>query len=151
MLDVVVAEHLALVGRGTDAIDDGCVVQRVADHDAVGDLAQQALQRGVIRAEAGREHQCRFLAMPVGQAVFQPCIQLVGTADVARTAGARAVGIQRQVHRLANGGMLGHAQVVVAAPDDDGTLSIIRQLRHWVLAADPAQGGEGAVLIGGLQ
>jgi len=55
------------------------------------------------------------------------------------------------VHRLANGGMLGHAQVVVAAPDDDGTLSIIRQLRQWVLAADPAQGGEGAVLIGGLQ
>jgi len=55
------------------------------------------------------------------------------------------------VEPLANGGMLGHAQVVVAAPDDDGTLSIIRQLRHWVLAADPAQGGEGAVLIGGLQ
>ncbi|MNE66992.1 hypothetical protein D3C80_1625760 [compost metagenome] len=73
------------------------------------------------------------------------------TANVARTAGACAVGLQRLVHLLPDDGVLGHPEVVVAAPDDYRFLVAAFQFGQWVLAADAAEGGESAVLVGGLQ
>lgn len=151
MGDVVVAEDFALVWRGANAVDDRGVVQFIADHHAVGDAPQQTLEGGVVGAEAGGEDQRRFLAVPVGQARLQAGIQLVRAADIARTAGASAVGLQRVVHLLAHSGMLRHAEVVVAAPDHHRFLLAAIQLGQWVLAADAAEGGEGAVLVGRLQ
>ena len=66
MVDVVVAEDLALVRCRADAVDDGSVVQLITDHHAIGDAPQQALDRGVVGAETGGEHQRRFLTVPVG-------------------------------------------------------------------------------------
>ncbi|QDL02687.1 hypothetical protein IHMA87_02403 [Pseudomonas paraeruginosa] len=151
MLDIVMAEDLALVGRGANAVDDGGVVQLIADHHAVGDAPQQALEGGIIGAEAGGEDQRRFLAVPVGQASFQAGIHLVRATDIARSAGARSVGLQRIVHLFAHCRMLRHPEVVVAAPDHHRFLLAAIQLGQRVLATDAAEGSEGAVLVGGLQ
>ncbi|MCY1549488.1 hypothetical protein D9M68_856570 [compost metagenome] len=83
VLDIVVAEDLPRVRRRADAVDDGGMVQFVADHHAVGEAPQQALDGGIVGAEAGGEHQRRFLAVPVGQAGLQAGIHLVRAADVA--------------------------------------------------------------------
>ena len=151
VLGIVVAEDLAFIRCRADAVDDGGVVQLIADHHAVGNAPQQALEGGIVGAEAGGEHQRCLLAMPVGQARLQAGVQLVGAADVARTAGAGAVGLQRIVHLLAHGWVLGHPEVVVAAPDHDRFLVAALQFGQRVLATDAAEGGEGAVLVGGLQ
>ncbi len=149
--NIVVAEDLALVGRGANAVDDGGVVQLIADHHAVGDAPQQALEGGIIGAKAGGENQRRLLAVPVGQASFQTGIHLVRAADIARSAGARSVGLQRIVHLFAHCRMLRHPEVVIAAPDHHRFLLTAIQFGQRVLAADAAEGGEGAVLVGGLQ
>ncbi|MCY1412864.1 hypothetical protein D9M71_282820 [compost metagenome] len=64
--DIVVAKDPAFVGRRADAVDDGGMVQLIADHHAVGDAPQQALDGGVVGTEAGGKHQRCFLAVPVG-------------------------------------------------------------------------------------
>ncbi|MCY1310588.1 hypothetical protein D9M70_607930 [compost metagenome] len=55
------------------------------------------------------------------------------------------------MHLLAHGRVLRHAEVVVAAPDHHRLLLATIQLGQGVLAADAAEGSEGAVLVGGLQ
>ncbi len=119
MTGIVVPEYLALVGCCPNAIDDRGVVHGVARHQTVWNLAQQALQGRIVRAEAGWKDQRGLLVMPLGKAGFQAGIQLMGSADIARAAGAGAVGLECDVHLLAHRRVLGHSQVVVAAPDND--------------------------------
>ncbi|MNP40806.1 hypothetical protein D3C76_1344710 [compost metagenome] len=73
------------------------------------------------------------------------------TTNVARAAGAGTVGLQRLVHPLPDDGVLGHPEVVVTAPDDHRFLVVVVQFGQRILAADAAECGEGAVLVGGLQ
>src|SRR5690606_17280415 len=83
---VIMAKHLPFIRCCSDAVDDRCVIQRIADHDTIGDLPQQALEGGVVRAKAGRENQCRFFIVPVGKTRLESLIKLVGATYVARTA-----------------------------------------------------------------
>ena len=83
---------------------------------------QQLLQggeRGVVGHIGRGEEQGRFLAMQVGQLALQLDMVMRGAGDIARAAGARAGGIQRLVHGGQHDRVLGHAQIVVGAPDGD--------------------------------
>src|SRR5690606_8148234 len=105
----------------------------------------------IVRAETGWKDQRGLLAMPLGKAGFQAGIQLMGSADIARSAGAGAVGLECYVHLLAHRRVLGHSQVVVAAPDNDRLPVAAVELCQRVLATDAAERCERAVLVGGLQ
>ncbi|MCY1361674.1 hypothetical protein D9M69_483490 [compost metagenome] len=127
------------------------MVHFVADHDAVRNAAEQTLQCGVVRSKSGGEYESGFLAMPFGQASFEAGIELVRATDIARPTGARPIGFHGLVHPLPHHGVLGHAEVIVAAPDHYRLIRMPLEPRKRVSTADAAQGREGAVLIGVLQ
>src|ERR1700730_8072832 len=59
--------------------------------------------------------------MQIGELGLELHVIVAGAGDVARAAGAGTDGIDRLVHGGDHGRVLPHAEVVVGAPDGDGT------------------------------
>ncbi len=57
--------------------------------------------------------------MKIGEFLLEENVVMGGAADVTGAAGAGADIVDRIMHRLDDIGMLAHAEIVVAAPDDD--------------------------------
>ncbi len=78
-------------------------------------------QRRVVGDVGGGEQKRGFLAVQIGKLGLQLDVIVRGAGDVARTARARAHRIDGLVHGGDDGGVLAHAEVIVGAPDGDGT------------------------------
>jgi len=101
------------------SVDDGRVVEFVADHRILG--AQQGFEQAAIRIET-RAVENRILgAEEIRQAVLQILVHPLGAADEAYARHAIAPLVQRLVRGLFDRRVLGQAEVVV------GT-----QVEHWL-------------------
>ena len=105
--------------RVADAGDHRGVVVGVGIELAARQQRAQGLQGGLVGDVARGEDQRRFLAVQRGELALERDVQGVGAGDVARAAGARALGADRGLHRLEHHRMLAHGEVVVAAPHRD--------------------------------
>jgi len=130
---VLVAPALGLAQA--DAVDDGGVVQLVAD-DGVG-LGQQRLEQAAVGVEGRRIEDGVLQADEARDALFQRLVQVLGAADEAHRAEAVAVGAQGLMRGLDDGRVAGQAQVVVGAEVDD--LAPVRRVHQGALG-----GGEDA-------
>ena len=119
MGEVVVAEDLAHRARVADAGDHRGVVEGVGIELAARQHRAQGLQGGLVGDVARGEDERGFLAVQRGELALERHVQRVGAGDVARAAGARALGADRGLHGLEHDRMLAHRQIVVAAPDRD--------------------------------
>jgi len=79
---------------------------------------RQRGKRGLVGHVAGVEQQRRLFLMKIRQLLFQLHVIPRGAGNVARAAGAGADIVQRLVHGLEHVRVLGHAEIVVGAPDD---------------------------------
>jgi hypothetical protein len=126
---VVVAEDLADRARVPDARDHRGVVEGVRIELAARHHRAQRLQGGLVGDIARGEDERRFLLMQPRQLMLQRHVQRVGAGDVARAAGARTLRADRGLHCLHHGGMLAHAEIVVAAPHGNFARSLSRAVK----------------------
>ncbi len=111
---VGVAEALGLAEA--DAVDDGSVVQRIADDGVL--LAHQAFEDGAVGIEAARVQLGVLEAQEGGQLLLQLPVDVLGAADEAHRGHAEAVPIHHGLAGRDHLGVVGQAQVVVGAEAD---------------------------------
>ena len=111
---VLVAEALRL--GEPDAVDEGGVVQLVGDDGVV--LAHQGLEDGAVGVEAAGVELGVLHAEEFGQPGFQLGVDVLLPADEPHGGHAEAVGVHDVLGGLAQGRMVGQAQVVVRAEAD---------------------------------
>lgn len=139
MSDVVVTEHVPVGRDSPDTVDDGGVIQFVTEHHAVRELPEQALKGGIIGAKTGREDQRRLLAMPFGDASLKLTEKIMRTTDVARPTGTSTIAVDGMMHCRSDALMLGHAEIIVAAPNYNFAVIIVSEMGHRVAAANPVK------------
>ncbi len=110
---VVVLVAVALRLAQADAVDDGRVVQLVADDGVV--LAQQRLEEAAVRIEGSGVEDRVLGAEEARQPRLQRLVQVLRAADEAHRAQAVAVRAQRLVGRLDHRRVRRQAEVVVGA------------------------------------
>src|SRR4029079_18702118 len=92
------------------------------------------------------EDEGGFLGVQPGELALERHMQGVGAGDVARAAGARALGVDRRLHGFEHDRMLAHRQIVVAAPHGDiARLAVLVEARAREGADDALQLGEYAI------
>ena len=116
---IVVAEDHFLCSRVLDALDHGSVVHGIRQNHTVGQLLGQSAQSGIIGDVAGREDQGGWLVVQRGELLLQRQVHGAVAGNVAGASSAGAVLAQGGLHGLDDDGVLGHAEVVVRAPDSD--------------------------------
>ena len=109
----------ALGAAVPDALDHRGVVERIGQDHAVRDACRQGAEGGPVGDIAGREDQRVFLAVQIGQFVFQQDMMMVGARNIARAPCPGAAFVDHPVHRFGYLGMLAHAEIIVGAPDRD--------------------------------
>ena len=119
--EVVVPEDVLRPAAIADAGDHRGVVLLVGEDDAAGQELGERRQCGFVGDEGRREQQRRFLAVQVGELALELDVVMRRAGDVARAAGAGADRIDRLVHGGEHRRVLAHAEIVVGAPDGDGT------------------------------
>ena len=92
-----------------DSFDHGIVVVGIRQNHTFRQHSAQRTQRRQIRRPAGPENQGGFLAMQIGQFLFQQHMVMVGAGDVAGAAGAGAAFINRRFHGAQNIRVLSHS------------------------------------------
>ncbi len=146
MGEVVVAEDLAHRARMADARDHRGMIEGVGIELAAGQHGAQGLQRRLVGDVARGEDQRRLFVVQLGELALQRHVQGVGAGDVARAAGARALGADRRLHGLDHDGMLAHGEIVVGAPDGDvAHRAVVVEAGAREGAGDALQLGEHAI------
>src|SRR3974390_2729474 len=102
-----------------DAFDHRIVVERIRQDEAVRQELGYGWYSGLIRYVAGGENQRGRFAVQVGELALQFDQRMIGASDVAGSAGPGAPPGGRLDHGADDFGVLGHAQVVVRAPNHD--------------------------------
>ncbi len=115
--DIVVPPDLLLAAGLAHALDHGIVVERVRQQQAVRQQLGDGRDAGLVRDIAGGEHQRGRLAVQVGELALQLDQRMVGAGDIAGAAGAGAHAGGDVDHGADHLGVLGHAEIVVGAPD----------------------------------
>ena len=114
---IVVTPHL-LFGAGlAHALDHGIVVERVGQQQAIRQQLGDRGNAGLVGDVARGKDQRGLLAVQVGEFALELDQRMIGAGDIARAAGAGAHprgGLDHRAHHLR---MLGHAEVIVRAPD----------------------------------
>ena len=155
MVDVVVAPDLLLAARPAHALDHRIVVLRVGENEAVRQEARDRRDGGEIGYPARGEDERGGLAMQVGELGLELHDRMVGAGNVARAAGAGAMGARRTDRGLDHLGMAAHAEIVVRAPDGDfaWTALFARRAphRHREAARVALEIGEDAIALLRLQ
>ena len=121
--DVVMPPDLLLAAGLAHALDHGIVVERVRQDQAIRQQLGDGRDAGLVRDIAGGEHQRGRLAVQVGELALQLDQRMVGAGDVAGAAGAGAHAGGDVDHGADHLGVLGHAEIVVGAPDHDLALA----------------------------
>ena len=117
--DVVVGKNRLVRHSVADPRDHGGVVPGVGDEDAAGKLRADGGQGRLVRRVSGGEEEGGLLAVKIRELALQQHMVVRGAGDVAGAAGARAVPVDRLLHRGAHDLVLTHSEVVVRAPDRD--------------------------------
>ena len=117
--EVVVGEDALLRPGVADAGDHGRVVPGVREEDAPRELAPEGGEGGLVGGVAGAEEERRLGSVEVRELLLEQHVAVRGAGDVPGTPGARAVPVDRVLHRPAHDLVLAHAEVVVGAPDGD--------------------------------
>ncbi len=118
------APDLLLAAGLADAFDHGIMIERIGQDQAVRQKLRDRGDAGLVRDIAGREHQGGRLVVQVGELTLELDQRMVGAGDVARAARAGAhagCGLDHGADHLR---VLGHAEVVVRAPDHDVALAL---------------------------
>ena len=115
--DVVMPPHLLLAAGLAHALDHGIVVERVRQDQAVRQQLGDGRDAGLVRDIAGSEQQRGRFAVQVGELALQLDQRVVGAGDVAGAPGAGAHAGGDVDHGADHLGVLGHAEIVVGAPD----------------------------------
>jgi len=116
---IVMREDDTRRAAATDAGDHRCVVRRVGVDRASGQMTAERGERRVVGDIAGPEHEGTALAVQVGELRFERDEGRVRSGDVPRAARTRAVAFEGLVGCPDGDRMMAHAEIVVAAPDDD--------------------------------
>ena len=144
---VVVAEDALRAAAVADAGDHGGVVLLVREDHKPGQKLRQRRQRRVVGDVGRGKEERRLLAVQIRELSLELHVIVAGTGDIARAAGAGTDGIDRLVHGGDDGRVLTHAEVVVGAPDRNGTRLplALEVLGGGVRPAATLQVGEDAV------
>ena len=155
MGDVVVAPDLLLAARPAHALDHRIVVERVGENEAVRQEARDRRDGGEIGDPARGEDERGGLAMQIGELGLELHDRMVGPGNVARAAGAGAVGARRPNRGLDHIGVAAHAEIVVRAPDGDFARAMLlagrAPHRHRKAARVALEIGENAIAFLRLQ
>ena len=119
MAEVVVPPDLLLAAGLAHALDHRIVVERVGQDQAVRQQLGDGRDAGLIRDIAGGEHQRGRLAVQVGELALKLDQRMIGAGDIAGAAGAGAHAGGDVDHGADHLGVLGHAEIIVGAPDHD--------------------------------
>ena len=119
MLEVVVPEHALLAAAVLDPGDHRGVVELVGEDHAAGEQLAERRQRRLVRHVARGEQQRGLLAVEARKLGLELDMIMGVAADVAGAARAGADFVQRLLHRLDDGRVLAHAEIIVGAPDGD--------------------------------
>ncbi len=117
MADVVMPPDLLFAAGLAHALDHGIVVERIRQDQAIRQQLGDGRDAGLVRDIAGGEQQRCRLAVQVGELALQLDQRMMGAGDVAGAAGAGAHAGRRFDHGADHLGVLGHAEVIVGAPD----------------------------------
>src|ERR1019366_977993 len=118
-----------------NAVDDGRVVQRVADDDVA--LVEQRLEEAPVRVEARRVEDRIFHAEEPSEPGFEPLVGVLRPADEPHTREAVAVLVERRTRRLDDARMRAQAEVVVRAEVEDGRRRLAHADRRALRAEQP--------------
>ena len=121
---IVMAPDLLLAAGLADAFDHGIVVERVGQDQAVRQQLGDRGDAGLVRDIARREYQRGRLVVQVGELALELDQRMVGAGDVARAARAGTHARCGLDHGADHLRVLGHAEVVVRAPDHDVALAL---------------------------
>ena len=135
---IVVGEDSLLRPAVPDAGDHGRVVRGVREEDATGEMRAERGKARFVGRVAGGEEERRLGAVKVRELLLEQHVVVRRAGDVARAAGARAVPVDRVLHRGANDIVLAHSEIVVRAPHRDFHRSGRRVVyRSWETAVSP--------------
>ena len=95
--------------------------------------ANQRADRPQVGLHAGREHQRRFLADPLGQLGFKLFVQLQRPVQKTGTGAARAIAVNGILGCLAHLGMRGQPEIIIR-PAHDQTLAAQHRLSAFIVA-----------------
>lgn len=129
VVQIVVLVAIALRLAQADAIDDGRVVQLVADDRVFS--AEQRFEQPAVGVERRAVEDRVFGAEKLRQPRFQRLVQVLRAANEAHRAEAKAVRVERLVRRLEHLRVRRQAEVVVGAEVDD--LLAVRRADHSAL------------------
>ena len=147
MRHIVMAENPLGPTIAAHAFDHRGMVQCIGIDDQAGKQFWQG-GKGRVIGDIGRgEQQRRFLAMQIGQFLFQPLVPNRRARDIPRTARTCTRSIKRLVHGGQNDRMLAHAKIVIAAPHGDRCLGSVGLAPDCMreMAAPPLDINESAV------
>ena len=119
MAEIVMPPDLLLAAGLAHALDHRIVVERVRQDQAVRQQLGDGRDAGLVRDIAGGEHQRGRLAVQVGELALELDQRMVGAGDIAGAAGAGAHAGGDVDHGADHLGVLGHAEIIVGAPDHD--------------------------------
>ncbi len=146
VLQVIVLPDHPLAFRMADALDHRSVVPGIGETDEAGNLRTERAERGPVGHIARGEKQGRFLAVQIGEFLFEKHMVVVGAGDVAGAAGTGATLVDGKLHRLRDRGILAHAEIIVGTPDCDVLRAVCRVAgRPGEVALLALQVGENAV------
>ena len=126
MLDIVVAPYLLFGAGFAHALDHGIVVERVGEQQAVRQQLCNRGDAGLVRDIARGKDQRGLLAVQLRQFALELDQRMIGAGDIARPPGPGAHPCCGLDHRAHDFRMLGHAEVIVRAPDHHVTRTIRR-------------------------
>ncbi len=129
-----------------DASDHRGMVEGVGIDLAARQQRAQGLQGCLVGDVARSEDERRFLGVQLREFALERHMQGVGAGDIARAAGARALGGDGGLHGLEHHRMLAHGEVVVAAPHGDvARLAVLVEARAREGADDALEFDEDSV------
>jgi len=119
MGSVVMTEDHLLDTRVLNTLDHGSVVHGIGQDDTVGQLLGQSTQSRIVGNIARGEDQSRGLVVQGSQFILESQMKSAVSGNVAGTTGTGTILAQSGLHGLDHDRVLGHAQVIVRAPDSD--------------------------------
>ena len=119
MLDVVVVPDQLVATGVTHAFDHRIMIERIAEDQAIGNELGDGRDAGLVGHVAGCEHKRGILAVQIGQLPLELDERMIGTGNVAGTAGTGAKARRCRDHGADDFGVLPHAEIIVRAPDHD--------------------------------
>lgn len=108
-IEMLVAETFRFIE--SDAIDDGGVVEGIADNGVFG--SKDSLEEACVGVEATGEQNAIFNFVVIGDCLLKLLVNILGAANEPHRTHPKAMGVKSLLSRIDKPGVVGESQIVV--------------------------------------